>query len=323
MILLFFIQSLWANPFFCQKNLVAPGYLKIESDIKIKIAQAANLVTIAGEADKALAQLLATKNPVLIAWLEERKLMKAKEKVIASRWRAYYFQKFILGQFPTPHPKVNRSVENLFFQINEMTFTSSVKKKISTLFKKARSEAIKQINSQALDKKAKEEIIHRLEGLRLYWFEKLRRTVFQNKPLEFLNESLTYDSTSNQINAGVPLLRYPNDEGLFGIFLKTMALAFSPNQWSDFFRSPNPFVSLQSCLKKNLGISDKDQVQEAFTHWFLTEVLAKSPYLRPDLQMNLCGKSSKNQDFPEKIYGVQPRIKKELNLKIQGQHCSL
>ena len=321
MILLFFIQSLWADPFFCQKNLVAQDFLKIESTIETKISQAANLVTIAGEADKVLAQLLTTKNPVLIAWLEERKLMEAKEEVIASHWRRYYLQKFILSKFPTPHPKVNRSVESFFFQINKVAFTSPFKEKISILFKKAQSEAIKQVDSWTVDKKVKKEIIHRLEGVRLYWFEKLRRTIFQNKPLEFLNKSLTYNFRLNQINVGVPLLGYPNDESLFTIFLQTMAQTLSPDQWSVFFKTPNPFVSLQSCLEKNMGTSDKDQIQEAFTHWFSAEVLAKSPYLNSGLRMNICHKSSQNQDHLEKIYGVQPQIKKELDLKNPGQHC--
>ncbi len=323
MILLFFVQILWADSFFCQKDFVARGFSKIESDIETKISQAASLVTIAEQADKALGQLLATKNSVLISWLEERKLIEAPEELIASHWRRYYLQKFILGQFPTPNPKVNRSVENLFSQINQTVFTPSVKKNISTLFKKAKADAIKQVNSWTIDKKTKKEMTLRLEKVRLYWFEKLRRTVFQNKPLEFLNKSLSYDPKSNQVNVGVPILRYPNDESLFGVFLQTLARIFNPDRWSVFFKGQNPFVPVQNCLKKNSGTNDKKQVQKIFTYWFSAEVFTKSAYLRENLRMNLCDKSPENKNNVEQIYGIQPRIKKELNLKTTGQYCSL
>ena len=323
MTLLFLIQILWADSFFCQKDFVARDFEKIESDIKTKISQAASLVTVAEQADKALSQLLATKNSVLIAWLEERKLMDASEELIASHWRHYYLQKFILGQFPTPNPKVNRSIEGLFSQINQTFFTPSVKKKISILFKKAKTNAIKQVNSWTIDEKLKKEMTLRLEKVRLYWFEKLKGTVFQNKPLDFLNKSLHYDSKSNQINVGVSVLRYPNEESLFGVFLQTLAQVFNPDRWSVFFKGQNPFALVQSCLKKNSGTNDKKQVQKIFTYWFSAEIFAKSTYLKGSLRMNLCDKSLENKNNMEQIYGIQPRIKKELSLKTTGQYCPL
>ena len=325
MIFLFFVQTLWAHSFFCQKNLVNRDFSKIQSNIETKISQAANLVTIAKEADKALAQLLKTKNAILITWLKERKLMEAQEKAIASQWRRYYLEKFILGQFPTPKPKVNRSVENLFSQINRTAFTPSIKEKISNLFKKAMADSIKQVNSWTIDEKTKKEIISRLEKVKFYWFEKLRRTVFQNKPLEFLNKSLSYDSKLNQISVGVPVLRYPNDQSLFLTFLQTIARTFTPHEWSTFFKNPNPFISLQKCLKRNTNSNDKDAVQKAFTYWFSSEILAKSTHLNVKLQVNICNNFSENQNqnLLEKIYGVQPKIKKELDLKTPGEYCSL
>ena len=295
-LLLVFTQSLLAQPPFCEKGPASEDYLKKQAIIDKKISQSANLVSIAEQADQAMDQLLKSKNLVLIEWLRERKLMSASEELIASKWRAYYLEEFILKKFPTPKPKVNRSVENLFSEIDKISFTPSVKKRLSKLFNQARSELVKQIKSWPLHKKNKESMILRLNGTKLQWFEKLKGSDFQNNPLEFLTESLIYNPGSNRINPGVPILFSQKEESLFIAFLRGFGLIFGPENWSGFFNTQYPFTSVQNCLKKNFKNPNGKELEEIFSHWFSAEIFQKSPFIK-----NLSGKTTdhagKKQDL--------------------------
>ena len=330
MIFLIFIQSLLAQTPFCQKNLTSKSYLKTQAVIDKKISQSANLVSIAEQADKVMGQLLEAKNLILIKWLRERGLMSSSEEAIASKWRIYYLEEFILKKFPTPKPRVNLSVENLFAEIDKISFTPSVKKRLSKAFNQARLEAIKQIRAWPLDKTSQKNMILRLNEVKLKWFEKIKGSGFQNRPFEFLTRNLIYDPKLNRISPGVPILLDQRKESLFIIFLQGLGSIFSPDHWPEFSKTQYPFTPVQSCLKKNFENPDKKELEKIFSHWFSAEIFAKSPFMedfsserysfcttslkKTERPLSVLNDSSNSKDslYVKQIYISQPQIRKML-----------
>ncbi len=226
-----------------------PIYKQIDATVVSKIVGASQLVTISSEADQVLAKLIGAKSPVLMTWLKKRNLLSATEEVIALEWRRYYLDNFILGQFPTKNSEINKSVEGLFSDINQAVFNAAFKKKLSDLFTKAQKDAQDLVKTWSLDESAEKQILHKMGGIKLFWFEKLQGSRYENKPLEFVKWGLAYDPQFNEINVGVHALKYPSDPSLYSVLLHEIAHSIDSCRWSAFFQGVSPFEGLNECLR--------------------------------------------------------------------------
>lgn len=279
MIWFFFAPLLYAQTF-CSTPSTHPEFSQFEQKIESKIAQSANLVSIAKEADQVLSKLLKAKSPVLISWLQKRQLMTAKDVEIAQQWRKYYLENFVLSQFPTKNKSVNKSVEALFSNINEMAFDKSYVKQTESIFSEAKQSALSTLNSWNLPEKINAEVRQRVQAIKLYWFKRLQGTRYNSKPLEFLKWGVAYDPTHNEINIGIHIKKYPTKENLFAVFSHEIGHAIDPCRWGAFLTSINPFDKVLSCLRTpksaNALPRDDSQMQSVLDKKLITPEIAES-----------------------------------------------
>ncbi|MCJ8275880.1 MAG: hypothetical protein HRT44_01965, partial [Bdellovibrionales bacterium] len=250
MILLLISSFLWAQDYCANKDWVSKDYAALEKSIDQKIQKSSHLVPIAKEADGILSKLIKAKSPILMNWLDKRKLFNEKEEKIASEWRKYYLENFILSKYPTPNNKINASVEELFAQINKISFSDADKEKFEKVFTEAQKQSVKVVLSWKLAEKTEKEIVEKLNGMKLYWFDKLKGGKYQNIPLEFVRWGVAYDPVKNEINIGVQAKKYASDSTLFSVFVHEMGHSMDPCRWSAFFKEANPFSELYKCLRQ-------------------------------------------------------------------------
>ncbi len=249
---------LWAKaPVCANQAIVHKDYPQLKTKLDKKIREASNLEAIAQEADTVLSKLIANKSPVLLTWLDKRELMAATEEEIAKQWRQYYFENFVLLQYPTQNQRINRSVQNLFEQINEESFDADFKRKAEELLKKVKDQAKKLVVSWPIEKKSKTRITHKIDTVELYWFDKLKGSPYENSPLEFVRWGLAYDPPKNRINMGIEARMYPTDASFFAALAHEIGHAFDPCRWSFYFQSENPFQPLIQCFRKEKGLAAK------------------------------------------------------------------
>lgn len=276
---LFFSLLLAQSP--CEKQThTSPDYLELKSKIDKKIDSASNLVTIATEADQILSKLIAAQSPVLLTWLQKRQLLEKKEEEIAQEWRRYYLNNFIFDRFPSKNNGINTSVENLFSEINSMSFDEKTKKKFEDVFKKAKASVKKFVLSLPLLEDDRKKAIHRLDTINLYWFEKIAGTRYQSKPLEFIRWGMAYDPQHNEINMGVQARQYPSDANLFSVFAHEMAHSIDPCRWSFYIGTNNPFEKVIQCLRSDNSVAakkrDDSKMQWALDKKVLNKEMADS-----------------------------------------------
>lgn len=281
MISLIFSTLLFASPYCSNPNEgINPKYEALQNSIDQKIAQSANLVTVAKEADAVLSKLLSSKSPIIMNWFEKRNLLNEPEEKIAKEWRKYYLENFILTKYPTPHADLNSSVESLFNDINELSFNAEDKKKTTKLFQEAQNKSIEVVKTWKIDEETKKEIISKISTIKLYWFEKLKGSKYQNIPLEFIKWGVAYDPVTNEINLGVQAKRYGSDATLFSVLVHEIGHSFDPCRWSAFFKQKNPFDKLYSCLRdeKSAGAKPRDdsRMQEMLDKKFLNQAMVDS-----------------------------------------------
>ncbi len=280
MIALLFLSFLWATPICDNQIVINSNYPELQKFIDKKIKDSSHLVAIASEADAVLSKLIANKSPVLLSWLEKRDLISAKEEEIANQWREYYFENFVLNQYPTNNTKINRSVENLFEQISTRAFDSAFKTKLENILKDVKKQAKDLVLSWVLEIKDKQKIIHKIDTVQLYWFDKIEGSPFEKAPLEFLRWGLAYDPPQNRINVGVEAKSYSSDANYFAVIAHEIGHSIDPCRWSFYFQSPNPFTKLISCLRSDKGAQAKerndDKMNWAIENHKLTQEMADS-----------------------------------------------
>lgn len=331
MIYFLFYSFLWANPL-CQKGSVtATEYQSVKLSVEKHMAKAANLVTIATEADSVLSKLINAKSPVILNWMDKRKLGEAKEEVIAGEWRKYYLENFVLSQYPNKNPKINKSVEKLFKDIANDNIGNPDKLRLGKLLKKTKATATEVVASWKLEEKTHKEIIDRINDIDLYWLTDLESSPYKNKPLEFVKWGLAYDPTTNKINVGLDFKKHPNDMTIVSIMAHEIGHSIDSCRWSSFFKNASPFEKLNNCLRKNTGAktrddsqmklaiekkwltqemadslkknmtcnrsfyppigTQKEQILEVFADWFSAEVASRTELPFQEIRNDLCGKS--------------------------------
>ncbi len=259
---------------------LAPDYQALDARIQKKIADASNLAPVASEADSVLSKLIAAKSPILLDWLKKRELMSAKEETIAKEWRKYYLDNFILSRYPSDNKRINNGVENLFLEIANLAFPKVYQQKIEKLLVQVQKDAKAMVENWPIEPTQQKQIIQKIASLKLYWFEKLQGTRFEQKPLEFVRWGVAYDPIHHEINMGVLAKRYPSDANLYAVLAHEMGHAMDPCRWGAYFNGPSPFTKLHSCLRQDKSVAakkrDDSQMQQALKSQLLTPAMAQS-----------------------------------------------
>ena len=280
MILQLLVSLLFASNPCADKTHTHPEYANLVKQQEEKIIKASNLVTIATEADQVLSKLIAAKSPVLLSWLEKRSLMSKGEEEIAKEWRKYYLTNFIFARYPSKNSGINTSVENLFKEINDVYFPDNYKKQAEKVFNQAKEKSKAFVLNLKMDHQMQKKAIHKLDTMKLYWFEKLDGTRYANKPMEFTNWGVAYDPTHNEINMGTQARQYPTDANLFAVFAHEMGHSLDPCRWSSFFSKTNPFEKVIQCLRSDKSVKalarDDSQMESSIKNKLLTKDMAKS-----------------------------------------------
>lgn len=285
MIALLFVSFLLANDPCHNVATEDTGFKDIETKINHKIDEASSLATMAREADTILSKLIAAKSPVLLSWLKKRQLISAKEDVIAREWRKYYMHQFVLSSYPTKNESINRSVENLFSEINDLAFDQKFKTRLEKIFQQVKKDAKALVMTWKIDLKARQKIIHKIDTMKLYWFVKLKGSRYQSKPLEFVRWGIAYDPPQNEINIGVQTRRYPTDANLYAVLAHELGHSFDSCRWSAYFDLPSPFTALNQCLRSQKSVSahsrDDGQMKVALAKKQLSKEMAQSLQQNP------------------------------------------
>ena len=269
----------------CQS--VSPGsteYSELTKKAEKKFANAGNLATIASEADSVLAKLIANKSPVLVNWLQERELDSAKEDQIAKAWRLYYFHKFVVDRYPTDNKAINRSLEGLLKDMDDMAFDQSFKSKLEKILTTVKKDAKRRFLSWPIKQKDKQSITHRIDTVQLRWFKGLASSPYANKPLSYLASSLSYDPSKHQIHVGMKTKSYPTDASLYSVLAHEIAHSFDSCQWGLYIKGDFPFKKVESCMRALEGIHVKVRDDSHMKQAILDDVISKE--MSQSLQQN-------------------------------------
>ncbi len=282
----------------------AKDYNQLKETIDGKIENAANLETIATEADSVLSKLIAGKSPVLMNWLKERSLMTADEEKIAKAWRLYYLHTFIFDRFPTDNAAINRSVESLILDIQKLSFPAPVQKKLENLLTRLKKDAKRLVLSWTIETKDKQSILHRIDTLQLAWLSQLDNSPYKKEPLKFVDSALSYDVGENRIYVGVRTKSLPTEANLYASLAHEMSHAFDPCHWSLYIKGSSPFAYVESCLQNPQGAGAKTRddggLKKAIKDQILSKEMAQSLQQNPHCNQKNYPASGWQQDqLPE------------------------
>ncbi len=266
MILLLFVSTIWASDVCQNHSQLNDSQLSLKAKINDKLAKASHLVSIAQSADGVLLKLTEDKSPILLSWLETNKLTSAPEETIAQEWRKYYFDQFILGQYPTPKPEINATVEAVFKEISEWSNDSLKKLKRDALFLQAKTDFIKYLESLTFEENLKKKITQKIKDIKLQKFKQLKGSPYQNNPRQFLDLSLELDVLSQTLFIGPHINTLENEATLYALIIYQMTKSIDPCQWSLNSKEDNPFTPLLDCLKNQerlkLKLSDDSTLEK-------------------------------------------------------------
>ncbi len=298
MIFFLLVSTLWASNL-CENH---SSQQSMSQKISSRLDQAVNLVHIAQQADRVLGQLTKSKSPVLLSWLEQKKLTLSKEDEIAKEWRKYYFDQFILRKFPTPHPPVNQTVESLFKELREQTITAETQKKLQNTLILAREKIETYLATLShIDEVTRSKIVDRLKNIKILFIDQLKGSRFQNHPLAYLDLTLDYDHDSQSISVGPMIDDFKNDDAaLLALMIYQISQSFDPCQWSLLNWGENPFLTVLKCLRENKSVLaqprndshidhllksqrlNAEQVQKLKAHPFCDWSFYRSPKIQQD-----------------------------------------
>lgn len=276
MALLFLAQILFANPH-CPSDLkMDPQINELNLKIEKKMSETSNLVTISSEADRVLGQLTRSQNPTFINWLRQQGFVGGDPLGIASQWRKYYLQNYILNKFPTPKPGINTSVESLFKDIQNLAFEDKFQKKIKTVFAEAKKESLQYVDKLKLAEAQRDSLKNRIEKMELYWLNQLKGGPFQNKPLEFLSSGLTYDKKTHQILVGLKSRELLDKASLFTVLVQNFAQSFDSCLWPQYLSGKDPFAKLHTCFRDSQSAEAKPRDDSYIEQWVFKKLISEN-----------------------------------------------
>lgn len=247
-----YANPICSNPF--SENKQFHQFLEFK---ETELKKFSNRKEVASKADETLSKLIAAKSKLIGSWLNKRNLNSASEVEIVKNWRRYYAENFILGSYPNSDQKVNQLTQELIEKLYRKFLPKDKQKSIQNIYSSVKELAIKKVKSYPINAEQKEKVISRLSSINLYWMSNFKSSKFTKQPLEVFSWGVAYDPVDNEINMGLNVLQYANDETLFAVFAHELGHSFDPCRWGAFFKNKNPFQKIVSCLRNPQSVGAK------------------------------------------------------------------
>ncbi|MFG1492326.1 hypothetical protein ABMA75_02080 [Halobacteriovorax sp. ZH4_bin.1] len=310
---IFFSISLFANPTYnsyCKKVSFDKDESIYNEIAKLKV-DLANSRPIAAVADEALGSLIAKKSPVVTSWIKRRKLDINDPVNVAKQWRLYYIENIVLssGTFKD-RPKV---IQDLLDKKLSAVFTNLyTKKKIALLedsFKRAKKSALSVLEIQLGKSKALKEIEEKVKTIKIFIPKKVSGTKVAQAPRDFLEWGFSYDPKSNEINIGLEGLNFAFAKyraSLVSLMAHEIAHSFDSCRYSGFYKSKNPFESIQKCLRNSTSAGakyrDDSQLNFLVQNKVLTKEVSDNLLANPTCNRSLYPLPGKQRDQLDEVF---------------------
>ena len=320
-------QAGLAKALTCQEYVPPKNYHEMHSAVSDSVKQLSQKKAVAAKADETLALLLNAKSPVIIGWLG-RQDSKLNEEQIALAWREYYAENIVLAKYPQGEAKVDKEIEATVNALLKKYLDKKFQKRLTEIFDKTKTTAIETLKN--LLPENNKAIVDRVNGLKLFFPEKLQTSPNKDNPLDLIKWGIAYDPVNNAINVGLETLYYANDETLIAVMAHEIGHSFDSCRWGAYFDGAWPFTKVGECLRtaKSAGARKRDdsqldkmtskdlvmalklnptcnkityppqnlqadQLPESFADWFSAEVVARVKDIKLDLvRTDLCDKKS-------------------------------
>jgi hypothetical protein len=303
---------------------VSPSFIKLIQYTSAGLSALAISPQFAKESDEILSKLLKVKSPLIPSWMKRNNLFKASEQEIANAWRSYYFKARMFSKFSKQPIEDQKSLEKLIEKINSKFFPKKYKDNIKNTFEQAKTLSLHYIKKLPLTKSDKRKISDRVSAIKLYWPVNIRGTKVEKNVQEFFDWGVAYDPLPNEINIGLEIIKYPNNQTLFAVFAHEIGHSIDSCRWSSLLKGRNPFKNVNNCLRKKesayakhrddtyihkLPVAyqkslidnptcnrsvfpprgmQKDQLPESFADWFSAEIIAESSLNKFNIRTDLC-----------------------------------
>lgn len=310
----FFISiGLFANPTYnsyCKKVSFEKDEAIYNEIAKLKV-DLANSKPIAAVADEALGNLIAKKSPVVTSWIKRRKLDVNDPVNVAKQWRLYYIENIVLssGTFKD-RPKVIQDL--LDKELSEIFSELYTKKKIALLengFKLAKNSALSVLKIQLGKSKAYNEIENKVKAIKVFIPMKVKGTKVAEAPRDFLEWGLAYDPKTNEINIGLEGLNFAFAKyraTLVSLMAHEIAHSFDSCRYSGYYKSKNPFESIQKCLRNSTSAGakyrDDSQLQFLVQNKVLTKEVGDNLLANPTCNRSLYPLPGKQRDQLDEVF---------------------
>ncbi|MGI4993060.1 hypothetical protein ACRXCV_10545 [Halobacteriovorax sp. GFR7] len=310
---IFFSISLFANPTYnsyCKKVSFDKDESIYNEIAKLKV-DLANSRPIAAVADEALGSLIAKKSPVVTSWIKRRKLDINDPVNVAKQWRLYYIENIVLssGTFKD-RPKV---IQDLLDKELSAVFTNLyTKKKIALLedsFKRAKKSALSVLKIQLGKSKALKEIEEKVKTIKIFVPKKVSGTKVAQAPRDFLEWGFSYDPKTNEINIGLEGLNFAFAKyraTLVSLMAHEIAHSFDSCRYSGFYKSKNPFESIQKCLRNSTSAGakyrDDSQLNFLVQNKVLTKEVSDNLLANPTCNRSLYPLPGKQRDQLDEVF---------------------
>jgi hypothetical protein len=216
----------------CDSSLKSDTHFAaLEKKVYEELHKAAHLTPIAKKADDSLSKLISVKSPVLLTWLNDRKLMQAQEEAIAKEWRQYYLTNMILKSYPESSTDIREGINETFKRIQTLSFADSFKKLVTDRFAEVKKQSLVAIESSKAPN-YKQQLLA-LEKIQLLWLEQLDNSPYEKAPLDYLEKGIHFDPDLQILKVGIQINRYRTPTSLNRVLASELSQALGNSQLVD------------------------------------------------------------------------------------------
>ena len=267
----------------CESYQLPASYLKMQKQIEQQITEFAQKKKIAIHADEAMTKLMKAGSPMLKNWMNQSRFAKSTDDEIVKEWRLDYAKNYLLAGYPTGKNDLDREIESLVNRQVQSFLSKKMKKSLERLFGVVKESAIKKIEEFGFTEK--KQVIRKIAEVKIYFPDQLKGMKKNISVLDLLYWGIAYDPQSNEINVGLNVLSYPNDESIMAVLAHELAHVFDSCRWSASFTGNWPFEKVGDCLRSEQSVFAKKRddrplellVKQGVIQAEVAEALKKNP----------------------------------------------
>lgn len=273
----------------CEAYQLPANFLKMQSQVNQQIAHFAQKKKIAINADEAMTKLMKVGSPILKNWMNQPRFANSTDDEIVREWRLDYAKNYLLAGYPTGKSDLDREISSLVNRQIHSFLTPKLKKNLEGLFAVVKENSIKKIEQYGFSEK--QQVLKKIKEIKIYIPDQLKGMKKNMTILDLLYWGIAYDPQTNEINIGLNVLSYPNDESVMAVFAHEIAHAFDSCRWSASFTGNWPFEKVGNCLRSEQSVVAKKRDDRSL------EVLVKQGVIPSDVADNLRKNPTCNKSF--------------------------